>query len=55
MVNGIFWRENYRNDKNIKISNSVSPGERRNLRGDRKAKSKYILIYQILTRNHLKK
>lgn len=41
MVKGIFWRENYSNDKKIKIPNRVSPGERRNLRSDRKAKSKY--------------
>ena len=41
MVKKIFWREKYSNDKKIKIPNKVSLGERRNLRGDRKAKSKY--------------
>ena len=41
MVKGIFWRENYSKDKKIKIPNRESPGERRNLSGDMKAKSKY--------------
>ena len=41
MVKRIFWRENYVNGKTLKTPNKILPGERRNLRGDRSAKSKY--------------
>ena len=41
MVKRIFWRENNVNGKKLKTPNKILPGERKNLRGDRSAKSKY--------------
>jgi hypothetical protein len=41
MVKKIFWRENYDNDKQLKKPMRILPGERRNLRSDKKRKSKY--------------
>ena len=51
MVKIIFWRENYVNGKTLKTPNKILPGERRNLRGDRSAKSKYngfMKFHQVL-------
>lgn len=51
MVKRIFWRENNVNGKKLKTPNKILPGERKNLRDDRSAKSKYngfMTFHQVL-------